>query len=283
MIELVAGNWRANVMPEVGGSLTALECAGAPVLRPCGEQVDHPLQAACFPLVPYCNRIAGGRFAFEGAGTTIAANLPGHHHPLHGTGWLRAWRVIRHDSSSVLLEDDYRSGEGDWPWPYRAHQHIALDASGLTIRLITENCAAHAAPMGLGLHPYFRRRPGARIAFDAKAMLGIDEAFLPDGTTHTADALAPFSTGAELPPVLVDNCFTGWAGSASIRDDLGTIVVRGFGAPFVHVFAPPGGSELCLEPVSHPPDALNRAPGDMTLLPPGAAAGIAMRIEVAST
>ena len=280
MIQLNSGDWRAVLKPSIGGSLTALGCDGVPVLRQSGERVTHPLQTACFPMVPYCNRIAGGRVVFAGAGTSIAANLEGELHPLHGTGWLRAWRVIRQDSSSVLLEDDYRQGEGDWPWPYRAHKHVALDASGITIRLIAENCASVPAPMGLGMHPYFRRRPEATVAVQATAMLGIDDQFLPDGTAQEVDALASFSTGAAIPPVLVDNCFTGWTGSASIRDDVGTIVVRGFGAPFLHVYAPPGGSELCLEPVSHPPDALNRAPGDMTLLPPGAAAGIAIRIEV---
>lgn len=279
MIELNCGNWRAIFEPSIGGSLTALERAGVPVLRQSGERVIHPLQTACFPMVPYCNRIARGRFVFAGAETSIAANLEGELHPLHGTGWLRAWRIVRLDSSSVLLEDDYRHGEGDWPWPYRAHQHVALDANGMTIWLIAENRAGESAPMGLGMHPYFRRRPEAAVAIQAMAMLGIDDEFLPDGTAQEVDALAPFSTGAAIPPVLVDNCFTGWTGSASIRDDLGTIVVRGFGATCVHVYASPDGSALCLEPVNHPPDALNRAPGAMTVLPPGAAAGIAMRIE----
>lgn len=280
MIELNCGNWRAVLEPSIGGSLTALERDGVPVLRQSGERVTHPLQTACFPMVPYCNRIAGGRFVFAGAETSISANLEGELHPLHGTGWLRAWRIVRQDSSSVLLEDDYRHGEGDWPLPYRAHQHVALDATGITIRLIAQNRAGEPAPMGLGLHPYFRRRPEATVAVQAAAMLGIGDEFLPDGTVQDVDALAPFSTGAAMPPVLVDNCFTGWAGSASIHDDLGTIVMRGFGAPCVHVYAPPGGSELCLEPVSHPPDALNRARDAMTVLPPGAAAGIAMRVEV---
>lgn len=239
----------------------------------------HPLQSACFPLVPYSNRIAEGRFAFAGRQVRIAPNLPPQRHPLHGTGWLREWRVVRCDAASALLEDDY-DGSGDWPWPYRAHQHIALDAIGATIRLIVENRAGAPAPIGLGLHPYFRRREDTRVTFAARAMLGSDGEFLPDGRVLGADALASFSTGTVLPPVLVDNCFTGWGGTASIQDGLGTIVVRGFGAPHCHVYAPQGGSVLCLEPVNHTPNALNLAPAEMPVLPPGAAAGIAMRIEV---
>lgn len=280
MIELTAGGWRAALRPEIGGSIAALECDGVPVLRTMGPDADHPLQAACFPLVPYCNRIAEGRFAFAGRAVEIAPNLPPQRHPLHGTGWLRAWRVVRRDAGSALLEDDFPAG-ADWPWPYRAHQHVALDETGLTVRLMVENRAAGPAPMGLGLHPYFRRAPESVVTFSAARMLGIDGQFLPDGCEHEPDTLAPWSGSALLPATLVDHCFAGWAGSATIRDDRGSITLRGFGAPHCHVYAPPGGGELCLEPVSHTPDALNRAPAETTLLPPGAAAGIAMRIEAA--
>jgi len=278
MIELTAGGWRAGLRPEIGGSLAALTRDAVPVLRTMSDEADHPLQSACFPLAPYCNRIAGGRFTFAGREVKIAPNLAPQRHPLHGTGWLRAWRVVRHDATSALLEDDY-TGDGDWPWPYRAHQHLALDAAGLTVRLMVENRAAEAAPLGLGLHPYFRRTPESVVTLGAAQMLGIGPEFLPDGQRHRADALAPWSTGALLPATLVDHCFAGWSGVAIIADRQGTIRLRGFGAPQCHLFAPPGGSELCIEPVNHTPDALNRAPGEMIVVPPGAAAGLAMRIE----
>lgn len=280
MIELVAGHWRLVLEPRLGGSIFALNCAGVPILRTMDEQAHHPLQSACFPLVPYCNRIANGRFAVGGSESSIAPNLPSERHPLHGTGWLRPWQIRHLKRSSALLEDNYRADDGDWPWPYLAQQHVELDPLGVTIRLMAENRAAVIAPLGLGLHPYFRRRPETKVAFYATAMLGVDGDFLPDGTVHCADSLAPFSPGAELPPVLVDNCFTGWNGFASIWDELGTIYVRGFGTPFLHVFAPPNGIELCLEPVNHSPDALNRVPKTVTMLPPGAAVSVGMRIEV---
>lgn len=278
MIELTAGGWRAALRPEIGGSIAALEYDGVPVLRTMGTDADHPLQAACFPLVPYCNRIAEGRFMFAGRSVEIAPNLSPQRHPLHGTGWLRPWRVVRRDAASALLEEDFPGG-ADWPWPYRAHQHVALDETGLTVRLMVENRAADPAPMGLGLHPYFRRSPECVVTFSAARMLGNDSQFLPDGRDHAPDTLAPWSDGALLPATLVDHCFAGWAGSATISDDRGSITLRGFGAPHCHVYAPPGGAELCIEPVSHTPDALNRAPAAMTVLPSGAAAGIAMRIE----
>jgi aldose 1-epimerase len=40
---------------------------------------------------------------------------------------------------------------------------------------------------------------------------------------------------------------------------------------------------LCLEPVSHTPDALNRVPEEMTVLPPGCSASLTMRIALADS
>ena len=277
-LTLAAGAWEARLRPETGGCLSGLSLDGVPVLRAMPEDAGHPLRLACFPLVPYCNRIAEGRFAFAGREVTLTPNLPPHPHPLHGLGWLREWRVIRHDATSALLEDDY-AGDADWPWPYRAHQHVALDESGCTIRLMAENRAAEPAPLGLGLHPYLRRAPDTRVTFAARTMLGLAPDFLPDGTAHPADTLAPWCEGAALPAALVDHCFTGWEGVASVSDAHGAIALRGFGTPHCHVFAPPGGEELCVEPVNHPPDALNREASAMPVVGPGCAVGIGLRIE----
>lgn len=266
--------------PEVGGALAALNLGDMPILRTMPPGADHALQSACFPLVPFCNRIAHGRFALQEQGFRIAPNLHPHPHPLHGFGWLAPWHPIRSDADSALLEH-LHDGSGEWPWPYRAHQHVALDETGCTIRLLVENRAPTPAPLGLGLHPYFRRRPETTVTFAAESMIGIDREALADGIRHPPDLLGPWSKGAILPPVLVDHCFTGWSGTATITDALGSIEVRGFGTPFCHVFAPPGEDMLCVEPVSHSPDALNQDLPGMPMVPPGCAVGIAMRIEAA--
>ncbi|RPF70932.1 aldose 1-epimerase [Aurantiacibacter spongiae] len=277
MIELRAGKWRAVLRPQLGGSLVSLTCGDLPVLRETTLECDDVLQSACFPLVPFCNRVAEGQFDFGGSTVRLEPNLPPQRHPLHGFGWRREWRTVRSDRHSALMEDEYAAGE--WPWPYRAHQHVALDEDGCTIRLLAENRSDRTAPMGLGLHPYFRRGAETVVAFEARGMMGIDEEFLPDGSVEDASHVADFTAGAALPERLVDNCFVDWTGTATISDRLGAIRLRAFGAPHCHVFSPTEEPTLCIEPISHTPDALNRAPGEMISLPSCAAAAIALRIE----
>ena len=53
--------------PQRGGAIREFSCDGRDVLRPTPESAgDDPLDMACFPMVPFVNRIADGRFDFGG-------------------------------------------------------------------------------------------------------------------------------------------------------------------------------------------------------------------------
>ena len=172
------------------------------------------------------------------------------------------------------------SGDELWISCFSAEQDIVLDQAGCTVALALSNRGEIAMPAGLGLHPYFRRRPETRVRFDAETVMLSDAATMPTGIEAPASHFGDFAQGAALPHETIDHCFRGWSGTVTIEDDLGTIAMRATGAPHLHVYAPADGSALCFEPVSHTPDALNRAPAEMTVLEPGETARLEMRIEV---
>lgn len=277
-IALKAGNWEAEVRPEIGGALASLRRRGVDVLRPMPPQATDPLLSACFPLVPYCNRIRDGCFAFGGREVALPANFPPEPHSLHGLSWQREWTVESAVESKCVLVDDY-DGTGGWPWAYRAQQRVRLGLKGCAITLVVINRSDMPMPAGLGLHPYFRRRPETELHFHADHVLLTGADPLPTGITAPAEHFADWASGSRLPSETVDHCFAGWQGSATVRDDLGTIAVSADGAPHLHLYAPADGSALCLEPVTHTPDALNRAPEEMIVLPPGCAASLTLRIS----
>lgn len=279
-MRLAAGGWEATLRPEIGGALATLRRDGLDVLRPMPLAATSPLEAGCFPLVPYCNRIREGRFRFGGHEAVLPRNFAPEPHSLHGIGWQHPWRVERRTESECLLVHDY-DGEDAWPWAYRTEQRVRLTPRGCVVTLVLINRSGEPMPAGVGLHPYFRRRREAELRFAASHVLLVDHDLLPTGVTAPANHFADWGPGASLPAETVDHCFAGWRGAAQIRDDPGTIVLTATGAPHLHLYAPADGSALCLEPVSHTPDALNRAPEEMTVLPPGCAATVTMRVTTA--
>ena len=278
LIALSAGGWKAGVLPNSGGLLTSLSREGTDILRPMPAESHDPLQSACFPLVPYTNRIADARFAWQGEDVQLPRNFAPESSSIHGMGWQSEWRVSHQHEFKCTLEHEWDAAEG-WPWGYAAQQRIRLGKKGLAITLNATNRSARAMPMGLGLHPYFRRRPETKLTFSATGAVATGDAQIPDGNIIAPDHFADFAGGAVLPETLVDHCFVGWDGTVRIEDDLGAITLSATGAPFLHVYVPADGTTLCLEPVSHKPDALNQDPAGMTLLPPGCSASLQMWIS----
>jgi aldose 1-epimerase len=286
-LTLDGGDWEAGLLPEQGGRLTSLTFRGVEVLRSMEEGAADPLDSACFPLVPYCNRISDGTFAWLRDEVQLPRNFAPETASIHGLGWQGSWNVVSSRDFKCAMEQRFdglgpRPWKGaidNWPWAYHAEQRVRLGEKGCAITLNLTNLSNVPMPAGLGFHPYFRRRPETRVTFNSNGIWLVDEAQIPTGEIALSDHFADFAQGAALPAQTIDHCYMLWNGTARIEDDLGSIALTARGAPFLHVYAPEDGSALCLEPVSHMPDALNQSPGDMTSLPPGCSASLQMWIS----
>ncbi|BAI96118.1 aldose 1-epimerase [Sphingobium sp. TA15] len=272
-----AGAVEAALAPAVGGSLAALRFAGTEILRTAPASSADPLQMASFPLVPYANRIAHGRFRFAGRDVRLPLNFGDHPHSIHGIGWTSAWHVEAVAQDSAHLTHRY-DGDGGWPWAYEAQQHFTLFDDTIEMRLTLRNIGDEAMPAGLGFHPYFQADEDSSLQFQADRLWLAAADLLPVREV-AADALGDWSAGA---PVrgdgLIDNVYGGWNGSAIIRRGDGTrIELSASGASWFHVYRPPLSRDFCLEPVSHMPDAVNRPEG-MESMEPGAEKTLSLRI-----
>lgn len=266
LIALHHGPMACAISARCGGSIARLtvEHAGQtiPLMRSVAATAPvpcDPLALSCFPLVPFSNRIANGRFTFRGRAVALPRNFGIHPHTIHGHGWQAPWDVLDATGARAVLR--YRHGTGDgWPFPYTADQTFDLCTDGLTVTMELRNDGSEAMPAGLGLHPYFPKPPGTRLtARVASVWLG-DETILPVRRVPVPDDWN-FSNGIVMDDVVLDNCFTGWNGKARIDwADTGVGLDMTSDGPFGHlvVFSPPGGDILCVEPVSHMNDAVNR-------------------------
>ena len=260
------GQWRADIASEIGGSILSLMHAGRAVLRPTpAEAVEARAvrRTACFPLIPYANRIADGRFAWDGQSHRLAENFPASPHPLHGIGWRRVWRVISADTGDCTLRLEHRpnSDEQDWPFAFDAEQRISVSAEGLQVELSVSNAHPRPAPLGLGLHPLFPRRGGERLTFDAGGAWRNGADMLP--AARVTGDLWDHAAGQAIGAQDLDNDFFAWQGSARIESQH-LPAIRISASPVfscLRVFTPPDKDFFAVEPVSHSTDAINRERG----------------------
>ena len=246
-------------------------------MRPLPPGARDPLQSACFPLLPYANRIALGRFPFHGETYQLPRNFGDHPHSLHGLGWQRAWSAAASGPSSAVLGHAHDGGPG-WPWAYRAEQRLELTEGGLIAELALTNADTRAMPAGLGFHPYFPADGTTRLKASSTRLWLADAGMIPVRPV-APDHFADWATGAPVQRAdLVDNCYEGWDGSARIDHAGRRLRIAAEVTPDFHLYIPPGAGFFCFEPVTHLPDALNR--GGMVVLAPGETLRLAMRVSV---
>ncbi len=284
---LAAGHLRLELSPSIGGAICRFEWvdpgSSRPILRQCHSPLEKVLDAASFPLVPYVNRIRGGRFTFGEREIRLAPNMAGDPSPLHGQGWLNPWAVENSTERRAVLT--YSHDAGEWPWAYSARQEFALDEHGFDLTLICRNLDAEPMPCGLGQHPYFPCGPQTRLDTRVTHAWTVDEKVLPvdkipaDGRYDLKDRLV---CGQGL-----DNGFGGWGGEARMSDPDWPYDVR-LSSPetrFFQLYSPAQGGIFVAEPVSHANAALNAPAGEwrdlgIRVLEPGAEMSLAMRLDV---
>jgi aldose 1-epimerase len=276
-VKIEAHGWLLALLPELGGAIGHLRHDGCNVLRATPADARDALETACFPLVPYANRIAHGRFEFGGNTHQLPLNFGDHPHSLHGLGWQSAWQIVQSGSDHAVLRHEHDGGAG-WPWPYRAEQHFTLARGIMQVELSLTNLAQHAVPAGLGLHPYFPLDAATRLQFAATRMWQVDATILP--TVPVApDHLGDWSSERTLADDwLIDNSFERWNGSATVSQESGAVHMEAQGASVLHLYRPAGCDFFCVEPVSHLPDAINRA--GMPLVAAGETAALSMILQI---
>jgi aldose 1-epimerase len=267
LIRLTSGQARCEIAPDAGGAVAAFwwEHRGRRVdwLRPSaadGLARGDAGDMACFPLVPYSNRIRHARFRFCGREIVEQPGDREGRHALHGHGWRRGWTIEERMADRLVLEYEHRPD--GWPWPYRARQSFALTPEALEMTLEIENLSDALMPAGLGFHPFFPRTPEASVAAAASGVWLTDDEILPTEQT----AVPPnwdLSAGRRVADVALDNVFTGWSGEAVVtwpeREARLTISAAQPLLSFLVVYTPPGRDFFCVEPSSHCTDAINLA------------------------
>ena len=287
LVRLASGPLELLLAPGVGGSIARFdyleEGEKLNIFRGSEGVPQTPLDAASFPLVPYCNRIRNGRFSFRGREVTIPRNMKTDASPLHGDGWLAPWEVVSASERDCELRFFHEAD--DWPWAYKARQLFAIDPGGFTVRLICRNLSAEPMPCGLGQHPYFRCTEKTVLDTEVTHAWTIDEKVLPVEKVSASgryDLKDRRVCGQDL-----DNGFGGWGGSCSIHTPGAPFSIRFTSnhAGFFQLYSPLEGGIFVAEAVTHANAALNEPEESwpelgLRVLEPGEEMSLTARFDV---
>jgi aldose 1-epimerase len=264
VIELNQGALRLALRPDLGGCIAGLWFDTLPVLRstePAELAASRP--SGCYPLVPYSNRLGYRRFRWHGQDHTTQPNFDDSPHSVHGVGWQRAWQALSQSAGEALIRLQH-PGDAHWPFAFECTQRFLLTPEALRLEMAIVNTDARPAPVGLGWHPYFPKRPRSRLHIELTDRWESDATGLP-----TRKVPQPGIDG-DVAHLGFDHCFEGWTGPARVRDEKLALKITS-SLPYLVVFTPGLRDYFCVEPVSHVSNAIHMAEpaahGLRTLMP----------------
>ncbi len=217
------GDQQATVV-EVGGSIREYADGGVPVLDPYAESAMCD-GAHGTPLIPWPNRLADGRYSFDGVDYQVALTEPAKANAIHGFLRWQPYRAIRQDDDEVVMAASVFPQTG-YPFRLEVSVSYALTDEGLLVTTTASNGGEAALPYGVGQHPYLSAGGGlldaCELAFGAATRVATDERRqLPTGLERVAGSAFDFGEPRRVGEWKCDFAFTDLE-----RDERGRAWVR---------------------------------------------------------
>jgi aldose 1-epimerase len=282
VLRLASDALEVEVLPELGARIHRLRFRGHDILRAAPDPSAHegdPFFWGSYVMAPWCGRVeAGVTTQVGGRALRLPTNFPDGT-AIHGQVYARPWELVAASGSGedgpTGASATFRvlAGGDAWPWPHVVEQRIAAHGATLAIDLALTNRADDPMPAGIGIHPWFMRP--LRLSVDAGAVFASNTEPSPEPVR--VEGRFDLRALRDVPDDL-DGCWTA-IGPAQVRfawPALGARASMHADATTLHVAvaSPTTLDAVAVEPQTHVPQGLrrvvNREPGALTMLAPGA-------------
>ena len=282
------GHGRQEVIVcEVGATLRTYSVREHPVIDGFGvDEWSHSGRGQI--LAPWPNRLADGRYEFNGVRAQAALDEPERRNAIHGLVRWMPWSLQTRHQNQLSLRLHLHPTPG-YPFSLLLDVEYHLGRDGLTVATTARSFEEEPIPFGLGFHPYLTAGPetvdGAILRVPAHHTLDVDDRGLPTGAlTPVAGTERDFTTARFLGPLVLDTAYTtldrepdGRAGATIDAPGgvSGATLWVDEGFPYLMVYTGDTLPELqrrrravAIEPMTCPPNAL-RTGTDVIDLQPG--------------
>ncbi len=223
-------------------------------------------------LLPFPNRISGGRYTFAGVSYQLPTNEVGRGHALHGFLHCASFELSECGSGDqeafCCMKHVFEGLETGYPFRFEVSVCYVLSLTkGLYCHTRVVSLNTGAMPLGVGWHPYFWAGNGQKIdTFRLQLPSPIGQ------ITTAANTLIPITDRVHTnndwkqPAYLADTSFdTGFCLSNGAEnrvllrfdDSFAVQLFMGRSYPFLQIYTPPHRQSIALEPMSCAADAFN--------------------------
>ena len=281
--ELQLGDQRI-VVTEVGAALRRYVVEDVDVLE------GYPSTEMCTgargqSFVPWPNRIADGRYTFEGEEQQLPLTEPTAGNAIHGLTRWTPWHLV-HDNHVSLRFAHWLPPQPGYPFALRCEITYRLTGSGLVVETVATNVGDRPCPYATGAHPYLQlgadQVDDLQVRLPAATWYPTDDRGIPTERRSVAGTDRDLRELTPIGDLVLDTAFTDLDRSA---DGTSTVVVsRSDGARaelwmdeqyrYVELFTGDSLPEksrrrrsLAVEPMSAAPNAFRTGDGLRTLDP----------------
>ena len=163
-------------------------------------------------LLPWPNRLADGRYEFDGEQHQVPISEPSRMTALHGLSPWRPWSLVAQDPNRVALSLALLPSPG-YPFFLDTTVEYRLDQNGLEVRTTARNVGDRACPYAVGFHPWLSSGDATidecTLALDVTHRLTTDDRLLPVGEEEVAGTPYDFREPRRVDSLVLDDAFTG--------------------------------------------------------------------------
>ncbi|HEX8545499.1 MAG TPA: aldose 1-epimerase [Cytophagaceae bacterium] len=231
-------------------------------------------------LVPYPNRVANGKYSFEGEDY----KLPLNHgiHSIHGLVYKKKFSVVAQKATEedaiVELEYNYNRDDKGYPFKFQLNIQYVFNESGLTLVTQIKNTDDRNIPVADAWHLYFQvtsKIDECLFKIPTGEVLEVDDTLIPTGKKLVRDKYVHF---AKIEDDTFDTCFIlpGKKSTVAVEifdivEDIRVSVWQETGPKkynYIQIFSSPSRKSLAIEAMSCEPNAFNTGEG-LVILKPG--------------
>ena len=271
---------------EVAAVLREFSVGGVPFTETWGDDQVPPMGCGIV-LVPWPNRVADGRWTYQGAVQKLDITDLSNGNAIHGLLRNTAYQPVSVQDNAVALAASIYPQHG-YPFIVDTEVRYALSADGLSVTHRLTNVGTAAAPFGVGAHPYLRvgQHPVGELVITVSGTeyARTNERSIPVAVESVDGTEVDLRSGVRLAGLDADVALTGFAvidGRVEHRlaapDGTGLVVWADEAFRWAQVYAPanfPGPGKpnqrkaIAVEPMTCGVNALNTGQ-DLIWLEPG--------------